>query len=562
MTRESMIPALVSLMRWPGVLAFVILCVASGAPLPAAAEASREGGEPAAAEAATAPEGEWQVDESGQQYRIEKVPKVAGAYQWLDEKTVLMPLGTKFEVVKHDDDWFWVKYLKPARELPKAVKKDPKPAAEELEKVAASYHFELPETDRLRFEDFGHGLPRQGQWRNGFEVVDINGDGQLDIVFGPARKGVMTPNIFLGDGRGNWQPWSAARFPDEPYDYGDVEAADFNGDGKLDLAFGIHLRGMLVLVGDGEGSFAPWSEGIGLEHPGAGGDISAFSSQAIESVDWNGDGKLDLLALGEGPKGQGPPKDRLKSMDDSSRGFLVYLNRGDGSWQSWRPVQGTNLRLNFGNAFVLTDLNRDGHPDLVSESRQVGSKQVLRVGVGGGRFDIAAIDEVRPRGLVTAVAAADLDGDENQDLVLGYMSHEYGTWRTGIDVLYGASDLTWKRRALFSEESRRGVSALASGDLDGDGKPDLAALTGRGETWILLADGDGWFAHESESLTPAELGCQGFGLRLVDLDGDGRDEVVASFAGEVTGMPGIPGLSHPGCAGEGSLRAWKPVPLP
>ena len=47
----------------------------------------------------------------------------------------------------------------------------------------------------------------------------------------------------------------------------------------MDLAFGIHLKGLLVLVGDGQGRFRAWTRGIGLEIPGQGGDASTFSSR-------------------------------------------------------------------------------------------------------------------------------------------------------------------------------------------------------------------------------------------------------------------------------------------
>jgi len=139
--------------------------------------------------AITPAEEEWPlVDAAGNHYRIEKLPKREGAYRWLDENHVQMPLGTEFEVVKHDDQWFWVKYMKPQFNLSAATKKDKTPTPEELEQAAATYAFEIATGDRLGFEEFDRGLPRQGQWRNGFDVADMNGDGHLDIVFGPSRK--------------------------------------------------------------------------------------------------------------------------------------------------------------------------------------------------------------------------------------------------------------------------------------------------------------------------------------------------------------------------------------
>jgi len=56
-------------------------------------------------------------------------------------------------------------------------------------------------------------------------VADMNGDGHLDIVHGPARKQSGPPVIFLGDGQGSWTQWKEARFPSLAYDYGDVEVA-------------------------------------------------------------------------------------------------------------------------------------------------------------------------------------------------------------------------------------------------------------------------------------------------------------------------------------------------
>ena len=131
----------------------------------------------------------------------------------------------------------------------------------------------------------------------------MNGDGNLDIVFGPSRKGRPWPNIFLGDSQGHWRPWSEARYPRLGYDYGDVAVADYNGDGHQDVVLSAHLRGIVALVGDGKGGFELWTEGLEMETPGAGGDASTFSSRAIDAIDWNHDGHPDLVALGEGPKG-------------------------------------------------------------------------------------------------------------------------------------------------------------------------------------------------------------------------------------------------------------------
>ena len=86
------------------------------------------------------------------------------------------------------------------------------------------------------------------------------------------------------------------------------------------------------------------------------------------------------------------------------------------------------------------------------------------------------------------------------------------------------------------------------------------ALSGDGDVWVFLGDGQGFLAREvSPELPEAEKGCKGYHVRLVDLDADGRDEIIAAFAGESGGIEDVPDLYSPGCNREGSLRAWKVV---
>ena len=103
------------------------------------------------------------------------------------------------------------------------------------------------------------GLPASGQWRNGFGLVDLDGDGRLDLVHGPRRKGDGKPQLFRGLGGGRFEPCSGARFPNVELDYGDAVAADFDGDGAIDLAFAAHFRGLTAWRGVGQGRFEPWA---------------------------------------------------------------------------------------------------------------------------------------------------------------------------------------------------------------------------------------------------------------------------------------------------------------
>jgi hypothetical protein len=155
------------------------------------------------------------------------------------------------------------------------------------------------------------------------------------------------------------------------------------------------------------------------------------------------------------------------------------------------------------------------------------------------------------------VAAADFDGDGRVDLAIGYIASEL-TWRSGVDILLNRPDGKWERRPLAVVDGREGVTALAAGDLNGDGARDLVALTGEGQTWIFLGDGKGGFTREEASgIPPYADRCRGYHVALADLDGDGKDEIVAAFAGEGSSVYD-PDL----CSTGGGILAWHAAPAP
>jgi hypothetical protein len=389
----------------------------------------------------------------------------------------------------------------------------------------------------LTFVPFGRGLPASGQWREGFRIADMNGDGHPDIVHGAQRKMAGGPVIFLGDGKGSWSGWKAANFPALPYDYGDVEVADFNRDGHLDVAVAIHYRGIVVLTGDGRGEFSNCSEGLEFEKNGA----PAFTSRAIRATDWNGDGFPDLVAVWEGPRmgGRGT---------QTANGVFVFLNKGlNKSTKGWRKIEPALSPAIFSDSLALGDFDGDGHKDIATGSMVVGRNDLVNLWRPGTAAPLA-VDIPGPNHYVHAVAAGDFDHDGRDDLAVAYVSLENEVWYSVLDVYFARAGGKWERRNLSRNPNRNVAVALATGHLRSRRTLDLVALSITGETIVYLGDAQGKLTPAPGNIPQYDHGCRGAHVELADLDGDGQDEIVAAFADEPR---------TDGCTSGGGITAWK-----
>jgi FG-GAP-like repeat/FG-GAP repeat len=395
----------------------------------------------------------------------------------------------------------------------------------------------------LRFVGFDAGLPTSGQWREGFRIADMDGDGHLDIVHGPARKQPGPPVIFLGDGKGSWRRWTDARFPPLAYDYGDIEVADFNGDGHLDIALAVHLHGFLVLGGDGHGSFVDASAGL----QSISGAVSGFSSRAIRVMDWNGDGLPDLVAVSEGAGGG-----NARGLAERD-GVVIFLNQGP---KGWRKSEQTLSKGIYSDSITLGDFDGDGHLDIATASSVIDRKDLVNLWRANGAAAPLALEFPGSHQFVQAVAAGDFDNDGKDDLAVAYLSLENDVWYSALDLFYSRAGGKWERHSLLKEASREGPVALATGHLNSKTTRDLVALTSQGETLVFLSDGHGGLVRNSIPLPVYGGGCRGAHVQLADLNGDGRDEIVAAFADE----PATFGAAADRCSSGGGITAWKAVP--
>ena len=168
-------------------------------------------------------------------------------------------------------------------------------------------------------------------------VADFNGDGRLDIAgAGWGVRGAL--RVWLGNPAGGWTalaPVSWGNF------YG-LHVADINGDGRLDLTAGTYKTGVRLFVGDGRGGFT--EEFIPKNGSAEGAPPEEASFWQALPVDVNGDGRPDIVA---------------GSLD--YKGVQVWLNQAG---KGWKPVADMFPRTGTFYGLATADLNRDGRPDI------------------------------------------------------------------------------------------------------------------------------------------------------------------------------------------------------
>jgi FG-GAP-like repeat len=284
-----------------------------------------------------------------------------------------------------------------------------------------------------------------------FALADFNGDGKLDVVV--VNRCVYYPGgclvggsvqVFLGNGDGTFpspESTGIGGFLGLPVG---IAVADFNGDGKPDLALTYIAGGVIrytdsgfVLLGNGDGTFGEAVPFLGSQKVDDPLDLVAG--------DFNGDGKMDLAVIAS----------RWGNVD-------ILLGNGDGTFLPW-----SSFRTGHGVALTAADINGDGHLDLATTDA-VGVR--LAYGNGDGTF-------APPTGLNTAPGASphriitgDFNGDGRVDLAVALSSVD-----PTIFVVY-INQLNGKFQKQFFAASGRQLAALAAGDLNHDGALDLVVL--------------------------------------------------------------------------------------
>lgn len=291
-------------------------------------------------------------------------------------------------------------------------------------------------------------------------VADFVKDGKPDLLI----VCIASPSIYVLPGRGDGTfgqaiattaPVSVLGF----LDYLRLGIGDFNGDGLLDIVFlsfdvaaaaTSPISGSLyVMLGHNDGTF------------GAAQLVPNVTGASVSIGDFNKDGKVDLVV-------SSPANLTLQAVSGkppTAGPVTILLGNGDGTFRA-----GASYNLTFGPGPVTVgDVNGDGIQDLVVNG--LGGGLAVLTGKGDGTFAQSYSQTVLGNGSVGLPVLAAFRGTRTPDIALPMAFCCQGS----VDFLPGNGDGTFASLAQVS--TGIASTSVVAGDFDGDGRPDLAAVS-------------------------------------------------------------------------------------
>ena len=323
---------------------------------------------------------------------------------------------------------------------------------------------------------------------------DVDGDGDLDLAL---AQEFATNLILRNDGAGHFSV-TPGDVNGGNGDNEDVLLEDFDGDDDLDMLT-VHEDDALhaLLLNNGQGQFAS-----------AAGRINANSiANAVQSIDLNGDGRLDVIL---GNQGQN----------------LVLIQDTAGVLQ---PDNTRSVGVLTTQDLLLLDIDGDTDLDLFVANE---TDNKLFVNDGNGFFADETATRLSAATRETREAsAADVDNDGDLDIVLGNVQFvQTLSPENQLLINDGSGNFTDESATrLDGLISRSDSFTIAFVDVDRDGDQDILVpindLGTGGSIVVWLNNGVGQYAEPAASVFSAAPSGSTFDIEAADFNGDGIEDL-------------------------------------
>jgi Bacterial Ig-like domain (group 3)/FG-GAP-like repeat len=289
---------------------------------------------------------------------------------------------------------------------------------------------------------------------------DFNGDGKMDLL-ATAAGSPASYFVYRGNGNGTFTAASPLN-SSALLTYGNVTVADFNHDGKSDIA-SLDYESLDVFLGQSSGSFIE----------GSYGDFW-IGSQGIASGDFNQDGKLDVVVS-----------------QDQANPLQVFLGNGDGTFKAADQLPAVNLP----NVVAAADIDGDGHIDLIV---CLGYYNLVQIMYGNGDGSFQPPVNITTLRQYMQMSVADMNGDGLPDLIL--------TDGAVIAIIPNVGGRAFGAEHHFLAGP---IASFAVQDLNGDSLPDIVVANGSvgsiaaSTVTVLLNQGAALLLSGTLTLNPA-----------------------------------------------------------
>ena len=339
-------------------------------------------------------------------------------------------------------------------------------------------------------------------------ICDLNGDGKPDMATGNETTNnisVFMNTMTLGSSPASFSAKTDFTVGTLPRS---VKFGDLNGDGKPDMAVA-NSTGLSVSVflnttpsGTSTPTFSARTDFV------VGG-----TAQTVTIADINGDGKPDLITANLSP---------------ATFSVLINTTTPGASTPSF-SANSDFATASITSAGVVGDINGDGKPDLVaSNNTTVAAVSVLlnTTPTGSATPTFAAkVDFIPSAQFCQFLAIGDLNGDGKLDLALSFSTPNIVTVLLNTTPTGSATPTFSARTDFTTGSSPRNV---AIGDLNGDGKPDLAVTNNSGNSVSVLLNttSPGASSPTFSARTDFTTGTAPFPVSIADVNGDGLPDLV------------------------------------